>query len=179
MTGNDLRPRPLAGRGRPLRAVPENATAGDIAARWAGQQYAALGVTENPEYGSPAWVQLRAEDPRRAAAIIEAAELWRRHRAHEVWLDRLLDDDPDRWYSIVTGEANAAARKIAPALARRLTADELRARRAQFKPVHVIRATPGWPPIAIPGRPGWYRHLIDGEQVDLQRSATPGQETRG
>ncbi|MFI9236914.1 hypothetical protein [Streptomyces sp. NPDC053079] len=178
MTGQDLRPRSLAGRGRPLRAVPENATAGDITGLWAEQQHTALGVAEAPEYGSPAWVQLRAEDPRRAAAIIEAAELWRRRRAHELWLDRLLDEDPDRWYSIVTEEANAAARAIAPALARRLTADELRARRAQIKPVHVVRASPGWPPVAIPGRPGWYRHLINDGQVDLQRSATPGQENR-
>jgi hypothetical protein len=30
-----------------------------------------------------------------------------------------------------------------------------------------VRATPGWPPIAIPGRPGWWRHLINGQQVDL------------
>lgn len=30
-----------------------------------------------------------------------------------------------------------------------------------------VRATPEWPPIAIPGRPGWRRHCIDGRQVDL------------
>jgi hypothetical protein len=34
------------------------------------------------------------------------------------------------------------------------------------RPYEVV-ATPGWPPIAIPGRPGWWRHLIDGQQVDL------------
>ncbi|WP_406360333.1 hypothetical protein OID55_10980 [Streptomyces sp. NBC_00715] len=30
-----------------------------------------------------------------------------------------------------------------------------------------VAATPGWPPVAIPGRPGWWRHHIDGRQVDL------------
>lgn len=28
-------------------------------------------------------------------------------------------------------------------------------------------ATPDWPPVAIPGRPGWWRHCIEGQQVDL------------
>jgi hypothetical protein len=30
-----------------------------------------------------------------------------------------------------------------------------------------VTATPDWPPVAIPGRPGWWRHYIDGQQVDL------------
>lgn len=30
-----------------------------------------------------------------------------------------------------------------------------------------VTATPDWPPVAIPGRPGWWRHCIDGKQVDL------------
>ncbi|MEI5099019.1 hypothetical protein RB200_10715 [Streptomyces sp. PmtG] len=30
-----------------------------------------------------------------------------------------------------------------------------------------VVATPGWPPIAIPGRPGYFRHHLDGRQVDL------------
>lgn len=30
-----------------------------------------------------------------------------------------------------------------------------------------VTATPDWPPVAIPGRPGWRRHYIDGQQVDL------------
>lgn len=31
-----------------------------------------------------------------------------------------------------------------------------------------IRATPDWTPVAIPGRPGWWRHCIAGQQVDAQ-----------
>lgn len=32
---------------------------------------------------------------------------------------------------------------------------------------HELVATDDWPPVAIPGRPGWWRHCIDGQQVDL------------
>lgn len=37
-----------------------------------------------------------------------------------------------------------------------------------------VHATPGWPPVAIPGRPGWYRHHINGRQEDL-----PGDQQAG
>lgn len=30
-----------------------------------------------------------------------------------------------------------------------------------------VQAAPGWPPVRIPGRPGWWRHHINGQQVDL------------
>lgn len=33
-------------------------------------------------------------------------------------------------------------------------------------------ATPDWPPVAIPGRPGIWRHCIDGQQVDLPTNTT-------
>lgn len=39
-------------------------------------------------------------------------------------------------------------------------------------PPRQIAATPGWPPIAIPGRPGWWRHCINGQQVDLPHDDT-------
>lgn len=38
-----------------------------------------------------------------------------------------------------------------------------------------ITATPGWPPIALPGRPAWYRHLVDGRQVDLPTNTPPAE----
>lgn len=42
--------------------------------------------------------------------------------------------------------------------------------------VYEVWATPGWPPVRIPGRPGWWRHYNNGQQVDLpyrdQQSAT-------
>lgn len=175
-TSTPDRPRLVpTGRGRTLRSVPPDAMAGDVTQLWAEQQFSALGVTEAPEYGSPAWVKLRADDPRRAAAVVEAAELWRRYRARETWLDQLLEDDPDRWFSIVTAEANAEAVRMAPALARGKTSAEIRAARRR-RPAHRLAATPGWSPIAIPGRPGWWHHLLNGRQVDLPHRTPPGQE---
>jgi hypothetical protein len=35
-----------------------------------------------------------------------------------------------------------------------------------------VAATEGWPPVAIPGRPGWWRHCIDGQQIDLPHNRT-------
>ena len=37
---------------------------------------------------------------------------------------------------------------------------------------HEVVAAKGWPPVAIPGRPGWWRHCIDGQQVDLPHNHT-------
>lgn len=150
---------------------------GDVAALWASAVITDLNVTDAPEYGSPAWLALRADDPRRAAAIITAAEQWRRYAAHEAWLDRLLDEDPEHWFRIVTADANAYARSIAAELARRPTHDEIAARREAVHAPREAKASPGWPPIAIPGRPGWWRHCgPNGEQVDLPHSAPRGQE---
>lgn len=41
---------------------------------------------------------------------------------------------------------------------------------------HEVVATKGWPPVAIPGRPGWWRHHIDGQQVDLPHNRTASTE---
>lgn len=41
-------------------------------------------------------------------------------------------------------------------------------------PPREVTATPGWPSIAIPGRPGWWRHLVGGQQVDLPTPTPPG-----
>ncbi len=149
-------------------APPEVET--DAVALWASSQVTALGVADSPDYGSPAWSALHATDPRRAVAIITAAEQWRRHTTREAWLDHLLDEDPERWFAYVTADANDYARGIVGDLARRPTQDELIARRAVRVRPHTVTATPGWPPIAIPGRPGWVRALPrNGRQVDRPR----------
>ncbi|MCP9209957.1 hypothetical protein [Streptomyces cucumeris] len=156
MTSTTNRPRLAdAGRGRPLRAVPHNAMAGDITALRAETQVAALAVTEWPAYGTVEWLQLDPRDPRCYAATLEAAELHRRAEAERARLDQLAEDDPEAWFGEVTAAANAAAARIAPALARRKTNAEQRAAR-DYRPAHRLRVTPGWPPIAIPGQPGKY-----------------------
>lgn len=42
---------------------------------------------------------------------------------------------------------------------------------------YVITATSTWPPVAIPGRPGWWRHCIDGQQTDLPHRETDPRPT--
>jgi hypothetical protein len=44
------------------------------------------------------------------------------------------------------------------------------------QPPHGVQATPGWPAVAIPGRPGWWRHFINGQQVDLPTRQPPAAE---
>ncbi|MEI5008618.1 hypothetical protein RB196_16030 [Streptomyces sp. PmtA] len=153
--------RPLlahAGRGRPLRAVPEHAMAGDITALRAETQVAALGVEDWPPYGTPEWLQLNPRDPRCYAATLEAAELYRRTEAERQRLDDLMDNDPEAWWREITADATAYAARRGPVIAARQTAEERRiaAARASHRPPHQLRASPGWPPIAIPGQPGRY-----------------------
>lgn len=48
---------------------------------------------------------------------------------------------------------------------------------APIAPSYEVTATPGWPPIAIPGRPGWWRHCgPSGEQLDLPTSEPQEQQ---
>lgn len=147
-----------AGRGRPLRAVPENVTAGEITALRAETQVAALGVDNWPPYGTLAWLRLNPKDPRCYAATLEAAELHRRAEAERHRLDWLMENDPETWWREVTADATTYAASRGHALAARQTAEERRVARdrASNRPPHQLRATPGWPPIAIPGQPGRY-----------------------
>ncbi|MFK0225900.1 hypothetical protein ACIQUL_09040 [Streptomyces sp. NPDC090303] len=153
-----------AGRGRPLRVVPSNVTPGDITALRAETQITALGVTTWPTYGTPAWLQLNPQDPRCYAATLEAAELHRRAETERQRLDSLMDEDPEAWWREITADANAHAATLGRSLAARRTAEELRVARdrAGNRPPHQLRATPGWPPIAIPGQPG--RYLVYGQE---------------
>lgn len=103
-----------------------------------------------PRYGSVAWQRLRGDDPQKAAAVITAAEMWRRY-----------GDEGDllQWFR----EAQQQTRTPLSSRKTRAELDEA----ARPKPAALVRATAGWPPVAVPGRPGWSRHLVDGRQVDL------------
>ncbi|MCW2899811.1 MAG: hypothetical protein JWO67_2076 [Streptosporangiaceae bacterium] len=125
----------------------------DPVALWAEAQVTALKVKKWPAYGSPGWRELKAEDPRRATAILEAAELWRRYVAEE---------DPLTWIAEATRE-----RPPLYTLPDRRTLAEAR----KPKPPRRVAATDGWPPIAVPGQPGRRRHLVNGQQTDLNDTA--------
>ncbi|MGX9887359.1 hypothetical protein [Streptomyces sp. NPDC002276] len=106
------------------------------------------GQDDAPKYGSTAWRQLPEDDPRRVAGMITAAELWRRFGDEEELM---------AWFRDATRNRSSLASR------RTLAELDTLARRAAVP----VQATPGWPPVAVPGRPGYYRHLVDGQQVDL------------
>ncbi|MEU7048077.1 hypothetical protein [Streptomyces eurythermus] len=128
--------------------------ADDPTALWAGALIAGLIGNDTapvPKYGGREWQQIASNDPRRTVALIEAAEMWRRYGDE----DGLL-----AWFR----EAHA----VWPSLASRKTMAELDDA-ARPKPAVPVRGTEGWPPVAIPGRPGWYRCLVSGRQVDMPK----------
>ena len=142
---------------------PPAPAATDAVALWASARslYAA---DDFPPYSSPAWRSLPPDEPRRYAAVLEAAELWRRYQAERQRLDRLAETDPDAWFTEVTREANVIARRaiVRLNLAARPTPAELALAR-QALPPHRLLATAGWPPIAVPGHPGRYLQPGAGE----------------
>ncbi|MEU0035506.1 hypothetical protein [Streptomyces sp. NPDC006333] len=91
-----------------------------------------------PRYGSAEWQALHPDDPRRLAAALAAAELWRKYGDEEALL---------AWFR----EASRAR----PSLAERRTKAELD-EAAKPQPAHQLQATPGWPPIRVPGGNGRY-----------------------
>ncbi|MFJ2741876.1 hypothetical protein ACIO3O_19685 [Streptomyces sp. NPDC087440] len=135
-----------AGRGgqadEGLRDSPETNVSppdvdGDRATLWADAKALYL-AGDFPKYASPLWMTLRPDDPKRLAAVLYAAEMWRKYGDEEALLAWFRD-----------------ARRGRDPLASRKTLAELD-EAAQPKPAHQLQATPGWPPIAIPGQPGRY-----------------------
>lgn len=110
---------------------------------WANAK-AAWSARDFPKYGSQAWIALDPGDPRRLAGALEAAEMWRKYGDEEelvAWLKN-LGRTPDLIGHRTRRELDEAAKP---------------------KPPHQLRATPGWPPVAIPGQPGQYLRCDDRE----------------
>lgn len=91
-----------------------------------------------PKYGSREWIALAPDNPRRLAGALEAAEMWRKYGDEEALIQWLREASHAR-----------------PSVADRRTREELD-EAAKPKPPHQLRATLGWPPIAVPGKPGQY-----------------------
>jgi len=109
----------------------------DIAALWADAKACYL-ARVFPKYGSPAWIDLEPDDPRRLASALHAAEMWRKYGDEEALL---------QWFR----EAN----RPRPPLAEGRSRAELDAL-AKPKPPHQLQASAGWPPIRVPGGNGRY-----------------------
>ncbi|WP_307044337.1 hypothetical protein [Streptomyces achromogenes] len=68
-----------------------------------------LGDSEEPPpvYGSMEWLQLPQGDPRKVAAVITAAEEFRRYVLEETWMDELHRRDPEAWHTELTANSYA------------------------------------------------------------------------
>lgn len=91
-----------------------------------------------PKYGSPAWRDLEPDDPKRLAAALYAAEMWRKFGDEEALLEWFREASRPR---PPIGEAVESARRAAA---------------YRMPEPRQLRATPGWPPIRIPGGNGRY-----------------------
>ncbi|WP_149030446.1 hypothetical protein [Kitasatospora sp. MBT66] len=136
-----------------------------------------------PAYGSPAFSALAPADPRREAALVTAAEAWRQQaeQAPEAIHARLRTDLVlgERARAAWAAEDEAAWKTLVRTVrawsnhptALELAEQRARAAEAAHRPVS---ASPGWPPVAIPGQPGWHRHhRPDGRQADLPDTTAP------
>ncbi|MFD3525054.1 hypothetical protein [Streptomyces sp. NPDC058653] len=107
----------------------------DIVGLWADAKSLYL-ANDFPPYGSSAWIALGPDDPRRIAAALDAAEKW-----------RLYGDDVTEWLQQLP-----ATQGPVWCVATRAQLDQA----AKPKPTHQLRATPGWPPVRVPGQPQQY-----------------------
>lgn len=123
------------GRGPALVAVTDGITPGQVTELRANAQVGALRVRDWPTYGTLEWLRLDPQDPRVYVAILEAAE-WHR----------------------ITVERNHATAFLHALMTRREAAEAAANKRFTMRrrPPHKLTATPGWPPIQIPGQPGEY-----------------------
>lgn len=142
---------------------------------WLEQQITALGFDPRSYtgalLGSQEWAALPMGVPERLAAILIAglAEVERNaDLAEAVAYESALQMEIGVAEALDAVEpANAMARQLARGLARTPTYAERTQRMTQYPPVHQVQATADWTPIQIPGRPGWWRHYVNGQQVDL------------
>ncbi|MER5352770.1 hypothetical protein ABT093_20855 [Kitasatospora sp. NPDC002551] len=79
-------------------------------------------------------------------ALVDAFTLHLEHHLFQKWTDAMEAAEAAAWEPI---------RQRLHAMAGMPTVAEQDERR-RFPPPRQLRATPGWPPIAIPGRPGQY-----------------------
>jgi hypothetical protein len=130
-----------------LADIAQHIPAEDAVQLWAEARQLYF-AADFPKYASEQWRQLHPDDPRRLAGALDAAENWRKYGDEEALMQWFRD----------------ASAPTEPLWARRTLA-ELDAMAKHRRP-HDVIATPGWPPIRVPGTGNW-RHNLDGRQTDL------------
>lgn len=88
--------------------------------------------------------------------ILADALKWQAYVTEQWREEQWMKDDPEEWYSDCFAEARIEARWLVPAIAAMREARSLKDARAKPGPIHQLHATPGWPPVAVPGHPGRY-----------------------
>jgi nucleoid-associated protein YgaU len=112
-------------------------------------------ISSWPEYGTPAYYNADPFSREKRFSVFVAAEQW---RLQGVALDELDDVE---WYVHVFGDARRLAAQILAATNRIRGFQEIREARLVKREPHVLKATPGWPPIRIPGGGGRYLTYSD------------------
>lgn len=108
----------------------------EIVGQWWSSAKERFLAREFPQYGSKQWRELPVDDPRRLAAVLDAAECWRKYGPDLIEdLNDVLRARPPISSGSSLAELDQAARPKEP---------------------WELRATPGWPAVAIPGKPGRY-----------------------
>lgn len=161
--------------GRPVEHVAAEREAQRLTEAWHNEQITALGFNPHAytgvELGTREWTALPTDSPERLAAVLIAARAWVRRNAdmaEDVLYESELQAAIGREHALDAVEpANELARQMAHDLARTPSFAERVAQWTTYPLVREVRATPDWTPVAIPGRPGWWRHCLDGRQVDL------------
>lgn len=115
----------------------------DAIALWADARIVFL-ADDFPAYGSPAWLALHPDDPKRLAAVIDAAEKWRKYGDEEGLL---------RWFR----EASVARAPIASQRTRAELDEAWRGMRERAAAMWArerarLIPNPRWPKVAIPGQ---------------------------
>jgi hypothetical protein len=126
-----------------VTAATYTPTSDQLTEMWSTARIAWAGK-DFPPYGSTAWAELAPDDPKRLASALTAAECWRRYGDEGALLTWLRDS---------TNRGPITLHQTRP---------------YRPAPARPVQATGGWPPVAIPGRPGWVRTLTAaGRQVDM------------
>ncbi|MFD6914048.1 hypothetical protein [Streptomyces virginiae] len=148
-----------AGSGSTAANVPQpgpHITPDEFVALWA-EARTAFYADEFPPYGSKAWRALRPDDPRRLAGALDAAEKWRKYGDEDALFT---------WFRSVVGRSfKADARTHAELVARRAAPHAADCDCPACTACHIganLHATPGWPPIRIPGGGGRYLTYDEG-----------------
>ncbi|MCX5607181.1 hypothetical protein OHB39_06235 [Streptomyces sp. NBC_00047] len=105
-------------------------------------------ITSWPEYGTPAYYNADPFSREKRFSVFVAAEQWRLQG------QALEELDDVEWYVHTFGDARRLASQIIAATNRIRGFQEIREARQVRHAPHVLQASPGWPPIAIPGQPG-------------------------